>query len=61
MVRLPPSVTEIGVAAFEYSGLEKVIFKKGSELKTIGDYVSAYLLLFPNVPRLSQYESYCVP
>jgi len=61
VVRLPPSVTEIEYGAFASSGLKKVIFKKGSKLKTIGPYVSAYLLLFPNVPRLPQYESYCVP
>jgi len=37
VVTLPPSVKEIGVSAFAYSGLEKIIFKKGSELETIGE------------------------
>jgi len=52
VVRLPPGVTKIRGSAFFESGLEKVIFKKGSKLKTIYNSVSAYLLLFPIVPRL---------
>ena len=55
MVILPASVKEIGLGVYSSSSLKKVIFKKGSELETIGESVSVHLLLFPNEPRLPQY------
>jgi len=60
VVTLTPNVKEIGASAFSCSSLEKVIFKEGSKLETIGERVSGHLLLFPNVPRLQQFESYCM-
>ena len=61
MVTLPPALKVILEGVFLYSGLEKVIFEKGSELETIDKRVSAYLYLFLIVPCLPQFYSYCVP
>jgi len=58
VVTLPPALQVIVEGALRYSGLEKVIFEKSNELETIGKRGSAYLLLFPIVPCLPQFESY---
>ena len=46
MVTLPPGLKEIEFRAFESSGLEELIFEEGSELKNIGNRVSADIIFF---------------
>jgi len=61
VITFPANLKVIDSYAFSGSGLEEIIFEEGSHIEVIGYSVSGYHILFPNVPRLSQFESYCVP